>query len=152
MATASPQRQTRYLSLDDYLNLAAVASGSTPAAIAAKARLDLADAALNLPAGFQRGFELYPDLLEKASVLCVRLVRSRALLPVRANLVVGFTCMRAFLAMNKVKLRFPTAESVLAGDEDLLLGLWLLEQIQEGRAGEAEMLEWLLDRTGEKGG
>lgn len=66
----------RYLALDDYLAIAVEVTGQQVATIVGAADLALADSALHAPmAGFS-GRELYPDFVDKAAVLIVRLAKN----------------------------------------------------------------------------
>lgn len=69
----------RYLALDDYLAIAVEVTGQQVATIVGAADLALADSALHAPmAGFS-GRELYPDFVDKAAVLIVRLAKNHPL-------------------------------------------------------------------------
>ena len=70
---------TRYLSLAEYLWLAEQATGFSADDLSRSSRIDLADSALHAP---QAGFgdqDFYPDLFDKAAILCWRLARNHAL-------------------------------------------------------------------------
>jgi death-on-curing protein len=66
----------RYIELVDYLAIAADITGLDVNVLARVAKIDLADSALQAPtAGFGET-EFYPDLIEKAAVLVVRLAKT----------------------------------------------------------------------------
>ncbi len=65
-----------YLDLEDYLAIAAEITGWDLDTVIKATNLDLADSALHAP---QAGFDdtdFYPDFVEKAAVLVVRLARN----------------------------------------------------------------------------
>jgi death on curing protein len=69
-----------YPDLIDYLAVAAVVTGLDARTLITATKLDLADSALHAPsAGFGEQ-DLYPDFVEKAAVLLVRLARNPPLL------------------------------------------------------------------------
>lgn len=70
---------TRYLNLAEYFVLAELVTGVPAETLTKASRVDLADSALLAP---QAGFEdedFYPDLVDKAAVLCWRLARNHPL-------------------------------------------------------------------------
>ena len=70
---------TRYISLAEYLWLAEQVTGVPGHTLAASGRVELAESALHAPmAGFDEE-EFYPDVLDKAAVLCWRLARNHPL-------------------------------------------------------------------------
>jgi death-on-curing protein len=64
---------TRYLDLAEYLWLAEQVTGVEASVLAKASRIDLADSALHAPAAGFGDDEFYPDLIDKAAVLCCRL-------------------------------------------------------------------------------
>jgi death-on-curing protein len=70
---------TRYINLAEYLVIAELATGFAAEDLLTSRRLDLADSALHAP---QAGFDdqdFYPDICDKAAVLCWRLARNHPL-------------------------------------------------------------------------
>ncbi len=70
---------TRYINLAEYLWLAEQVTEIDAAELAHSSRIDLADSALHAP---QAGFadqDFYPDLFDKAAILCWRLARNHPL-------------------------------------------------------------------------
>jgi death-on-curing protein len=70
---------TRYISLAEYLVITELATGFAAEDLLTSGRLDLADSALHSP---QAGFDdqdFYPDIYDKAAVLCWRLARNHPL-------------------------------------------------------------------------
>ncbi len=64
---------TRYLDLAEYLWLAEQVTGIDAATLAKASRVDLADSALHAPAAGFGDEDFYPDVHDKAAVLCCRL-------------------------------------------------------------------------------
>ena len=65
-----------YLDLADYVGIAAAVTGLDEGLITKVAELDLADSALHAPAAGFGDDDFYPDLVDKAAVLIVRLARN----------------------------------------------------------------------------
>ena len=68
-----------YLDLADYVAIAAEVTGLDTATVMKAANLDLADSALHAPAAGFGETEFYPDFVDKAAVLIVRLARNHPL-------------------------------------------------------------------------
>lgn len=64
---------TRYLDLAEYLWLAEQVTGVDAATLAKASRVDLADSALHAPAAGFGDEDFYPDIYDKAAILCCRL-------------------------------------------------------------------------------
>jgi death-on-curing protein len=64
------------LDLTDYLEVAAAVTGLDIRALTMATKLDLADSALHAPAASFAGEEFFPDFVDKAAVLLVRLTRN----------------------------------------------------------------------------
>jgi len=64
---------TRYLDLSEFLWLAEQVTGVDAAILAKASRIDLADSALHAPAAGFGDEDFYPDVFDKAAVLCCRL-------------------------------------------------------------------------------
>lgn len=64
---------TRYLDLAEYLWLAEQVTGIEAATLAKASRVDLADSALRAPAAGFGDEDFYPDIYDKAAILCCRL-------------------------------------------------------------------------------
>ncbi|MCB0976167.1 MAG: Fic family protein [Acidimicrobiales bacterium] len=63
----------RYLDLAEYLWLAEQVTGVEAATLAKASRIDLADSALHAPAAGFGDDDFYPDIYDKAAILCCRL-------------------------------------------------------------------------------
>jgi death-on-curing protein len=100
----------RYLSLAEALVVAEVVTGIDSAVLARSAGVGLLDSALHAP---QAGFgdqDLYPDFVDKAAVLGVRLARNHPLPDGNKRLAWG--CLTLFCALNKRDLQVPVEEAV----------------------------------------
>ena len=71
--------QVEYLSLADFLLIAEVATGVPAEDLSRLPTLGLAESALAAPAASFGGVDFYPDFVEKAAVLCTRIVRNHPL-------------------------------------------------------------------------
>jgi death-on-curing protein len=94
----TPPQDVQYLDLVDYLYLAGAALDVAPEALFDTTDLGLAESALYAPAATFAGVDLYPDLVTKARVLVVHLVKNHPLLD--GNKRAGFLAMLEFLARN----------------------------------------------------
>lgn len=91
-----------YVELVDYLAIAVEVTGLSAETIARVAKLDLADSALHAPrAGFGET-EFYPDFVDKAAVLLVRLARNHPLLD--GNKRAAWVALRLFVEIKRVAL------------------------------------------------
>ena len=68
-----------YLDLSDYLAIAAEVTGLDLPILIRVTRLSLADSALHAPAAGFGDTDLYPDFVDKAAVLLVRLAKNHPL-------------------------------------------------------------------------
>lgn len=66
----------RYPDLIDYLSVAAEVTALDVDTLSRVTNLDLADSALHAPAAGWGGEDFYPDFIDKAAVLLVRLART----------------------------------------------------------------------------
>jgi death on curing protein len=71
--------RVRYLDLDDYLSIAVEVTGQPIETVVHTANIDLADSALHAPGASFSGQEFYPDFVDKAAVLIVRLAKNHPL-------------------------------------------------------------------------
>ena len=95
---AKRPHDVQYLDLADFLYLAGAALEVAPEALLATTDLGLAESALYAPAATFAGVELYPDLVTKARVLVVHLVKNHPLLD--GNKRAAYLAMLEFLARN----------------------------------------------------
>jgi death-on-curing protein len=88
----------QYPDLADYLAVAAAVTGLDDHTLLTATKLDLADSALHAPsAGFGEQ-DLYPDFVDKAAVLLVRLAKNHPLLD--GNKRAAWVTLRLFIDMN----------------------------------------------------
>ena len=87
-----------YVELADYLAIAAEVTGLDIETTIKVTKLDLADSALHAPAAGFGETELYPDFVEKASVLVVRLVKNHPLPD--GNKRAAWVTLRLFVEIN----------------------------------------------------
>jgi death-on-curing protein len=88
----------RYVDLADYLAIAIEVTGLNADNVAKAANIDLADSALHAPvAGFGET-ELYPDFVDKAAVLVVRLTKNHPLPD--GNKRCAWVALRLFVEIN----------------------------------------------------
>ncbi len=90
-----------------------------------------AESALHAPAASFGGVEFYPNVIDKAAVLCVRLARNHPLPD--GNKRVAYLSMLEFLARNGVEWSPPSVEETVA----------TVEGVAAGTVSEAELARWL---------
>jgi death-on-curing protein len=122
---------TEYLDLADYLLIAEAVLGVPAEEIARWPGIGLADSALHAPAAGFGGVELYPDVLDKAAVLCTRLARNHPLPD--GNKRVAYLAMLEFLARNDVQWAPPRTEETVA----------TIESVAAGGISESKLADWL---------
>lgn len=88
----------RYVDLVDYVAIAAEVTGLDVATVMKVANLDLADSALHAPAAGFADTDFYPDFVEKAAVLIVRLARNHPLPD--GNKRAAWIALRLFVELN----------------------------------------------------
>ena len=127
---------TEYLDLADYLLIAEAVLGVPAEKIACWPGVGLADSALHAPAAGFGGVELYPDVIDKAAVLCVRLARNHPLPD--GNKRVAYLAMLEFLARNRVDWQPPSVDETVA----------MMEGAASGRISERAFADWLRPASG----
>jgi death-on-curing protein len=97
-------------------------------------RIDLLDSALHAPQASFGGQELYPEFIDKAAVLAVRIARNHPLLD--GNKRLAWSCLVMFVMLNGHQLVVPADDAVsvmlavAAGDVDeAALALWLSDWV-----------------------
>ena len=97
-------------------------------------RIDLLDSALHAPQASFGGQELYPEFIDKAAVLAVRIARNHPLLD--GNKRLAWSCLVMFVMFNGYQLIVPpddavsTMLAVAAGEVDeAALALWLTDRV-----------------------
>ena len=87
-----------YPDLADFLAIAESVTGIETDILIRSTKLDLADSALHAPQGGWGDQEFYPDFVDKAAVLLVRLAKSHPLLD--GNKRAAWVTLRLFVEMN----------------------------------------------------
>lgn len=87
-----------YVELVDYLAIAAEVTGIDPPTLARVANVTLADSALHAPAAGFGEADLYPDFVDKAAVLVVRLAKNHPLPD--GNKRCAWVALRLFVEIN----------------------------------------------------
>jgi len=125
----------RYLTLAEALVIAEAVTGVEAATLAKASRIELLDSALHAPRAGFGDVEFYPDPLDKAAVLAVRIARNHPLPD--GNKRLAWQALTMFLALSGWDLAAPTDEAVTtvlavaAGDLDEVgLAVWLRERVQ----------------------
>jgi death-on-curing protein len=88
----------RYLDLVDYVAIAAEVTGLDTETLTKAADLGLADSALHAPAAEFGGTEFYPDFVDKAALLVVRLTKNHPLPD--GNKRAAWVALRLFVELN----------------------------------------------------
>ena len=120
-----------YLDLADYLLIAEEVLGVPAETIAGWPGIGLAESALGAPAMGFGEVEFYPDVIDKAAVLCVRLARNHPLPD--GNKRVAYLALVEFLARNRVEWKPPSVEETGA----------VIEGVAAGKVTERELAGWL---------
>jgi death-on-curing protein len=87
-----------YLDLADYLAIAAEVTGLDIDTVIKVTNVDLADSALHAPSAGFGATDFYPDFIDKAAVLVVRLAKNHPLPD--GNKRAAWVSLRAFVDMN----------------------------------------------------
>lgn len=103
---------TVYVTLDQWVYLAAEVLGASAATIRRTADLNLIDSALHAPAAGFDERDVYPDLIDKAAVLCWHLVNNHGLPD--GNKRCAFVAMVVFLRLNDVEWEVPGTDDTVA--------------------------------------
>jgi death-on-curing protein len=82
------------------------------------------------------GVQFYPDIIDQAAVLCVRLARNHALPD--GNKRVAYLALLEFLARNGISWEPPSVDETVA----------TIEGVAAGQITEHELAEWLRSRRG----
>jgi death on curing protein len=122
---------TEYLDLADYLLIAEEVLGVPAETIAGWPGIGLAESALSAPAMGFGEVEFYPDVIDKAAVLCVRMARNHPLPD--GNKRVAYLALVEFLARNGIEWAPPSVEKTVA----------MIEGVAAGRISEPELADWI---------
>ena len=124
-----------YLDLTDYVAVAVEVTGLDVTTLIKASRLDLADSALHAPSAGVGDEDFYPDFVDKAAVLVVRLVKNHPLLD--GNKRAGWVALRLFVDLND--WRWAERPSVDEA-ESLVIG------VAAGNEDEDSVADWLRAR------
>ena len=122
---------TQYLDLADYLLIAEAVLGVPAEEIARSPGIGLADSALHAPGAGFGGVELYPEVFDKAAVLCARLARNHPLPD--GNKRVAYLALLEFLARNGIEWEPPSVDETVA----------TIERVAAGTTSERDLADWL---------
>lgn len=121
-----------YVELADYLAIAAQVTGIDSKTITRVAKIDLADSALHAPAAGFGDTEFYPDFVDKAAVLVVRLAKNHPLPD--GNKRCAWVALRLFVEINGwVWHPVPTTDDAEHAVLSIASGDW----------SEQQMADWL---------
>ena len=124
-----------YLDLADYLAIAAEVTGLEVTTLSRVTQLNLADSALHAPAAGWGDDELYPDFVDKAAVLMVRLAKNHPLPD--GNKRAAWVALRVFIELNGWSWsNYPLVEEA----EHAVLA------VASGEWDQAAVASWLNDR------
>ena len=125
----------RYLTLAEALVVAEAVTGLDLTTLSRSPRIDLLDSALHAPKASFGGQELYPEFIDKAGVLAVRIARNHPLLD--GNKRLAWSCLVMFVMLNGYQLIVPpddavsTMLAVASGEVDeAALALWLTDRVE----------------------
>ena len=126
----------RYLTLAEALAIAEAVTGTDVETLARSARLDLLDSALHAP---QAGFgdeDFYPEFIDKAAVLVVRIAKNHPL--VDGNKRLAWQSVTMFCALNGHELiataddAVNTVIAIAAGElDEPAVAQWLQSRLRE---------------------
>jgi death-on-curing protein len=128
---------TRYITLAEYLVITELATGFAAEELLRSGRIDLADSALRAP---QAGFDdqdFYPDIYDKAAVLCWRLARNHPLPD--GNKRAAWATLTLFIDLNDGQW-VPDPPDVDEAERAML-------EVAAGEIDEAAFAGWLRERV-----
>ena len=128
---------TRYISLAEYLWLAEQVTGLPVATLMKSSRVDLADSALHAPMAGFGDEDFYPDIIDKAAVLCWRLARNHPLPD--GNKRAAWTSLTVFIDLNDG--RWEPDPPDVDDSEQIMLA------VSAGEIDEHALAEWLRTRV-----
>jgi len=121
--------------LAEALVVAEAVTGLDLTTLARSPRIDLLDSALHAPKASFGGQEFYPEFIDKAAVLAVRIARNHPLLD--GNKRLAWACLVMFVMLNGHRLEVPAADAVstmlavAAGELDEIgMALWLAGRVE----------------------
>lgn len=112
-----------YPDLTDYLAVAGAVTGLDDKTLLTATKLELADSALHAPSAGFGDQDLYPDFVDKAAVLLVRLAKNLPLLD--GNKRAAWVTLRLFIEMNGWRWSpYPTVDEVERAVLSVASGEW----------------------------
>ena len=118
----------RYVELADYLAIAAEITGLDTNTLIQATKIDLAESALHAPAAGFGETEFYPDFIDKAAVLIVRLAKNHPLLD--GNKRAAWVALRLFIETNGWTWRTtPTVDDAEQAVLAVAAGTWSHEDM-----------------------
>ena len=130
-------RNVEYLSLADFLLVAEVATGIPAETLRGLPNLALAESALAAPAASFCGVDFYPDFIDKAAVLCSRIIGNHSLPD--GNKRTAFLALVEFVERNGH--HWVDSEH----DPDETVGV--IEALATGELSEAQLAIWIRSRV-----
>ncbi len=124
----------RYLSLAEALVIAEAVTGIDHVVLAKGAGIGLLDSALHAPQASFGGQEMYPDFVDKAAILAVRISRNHPLPDGNKRLAWG--CLTIFCLLNGWDLHVESDDAV-----EQMIG------VAAGEFDESAMAAWLSERV-----
>ena len=128
---------TRYLDLAEYLWLSEQVTGVSAEVLAKSGRIDLADSALHAPSAGFGDEDFYPDIADKAAVLCWRLARNHPLPD--GNKRAAWAALVLFIDLNDGHWE-PDPPDVDDAERTMLA-------VAAGEIDEAALADWLRQRV-----
>ena len=116
------------------LLVAEAVTGLDFATLAQSSRLTLLDSALHAPQASFGGQEMYPDIIDKAAVLAVRIARNHPLID--GNKRLSWGCLNMFVSLNGLTLEATADDAVTT-----------MLAVAAGQMDEVGMAEWLSIRA-----
>jgi death-on-curing protein len=129
-----------YLELADYLAIATEVTGLDVETLLRVTNLGLADSALHAPAAGSGETEFYPDFVDKAAVLAVRLAKNHPLPD--GNKRAAWVALRVFIEINGWSWNaYPSVDDAEGAVLAIAAGQW----------NEREFADWLRERLAPPG-
>jgi death-on-curing protein len=126
-----------YPDLEDYLGIAAEVTGLETQTLINVANVDLADSALHAPSAGFGDQDFYPDFVDKAAVLIVRLARNHPLPD--GNKRAAWVTLRLFIAMNDWRWAdYPSVDESEEAVFAIAAGDWNEERVASWLRGRIE--------------
>ena len=125
-----------YLNLDEALFLGHLVTGVEVQTLRSISRTDLLDSALHAPQASFGDEEFYPNIFDKAAVLCSRIALNHPLPD--GNKRLAWTSLVMFCDRNGYELQVDTSQAVAC-----------IVELAAGNVSEAELSQWIQNRARE---